>query len=261
MIVLTRIAAALLVGAIAGAAVPARAGLSLTVEPLVQELHLAPGGSGTFTLRINNGGNETERISIERIDWTTTTEGTLRFEQAVGLKATSITRYLSLPEYTFMLAAGTSKEFPLALRLPASFPTSPATYWGGFLVRGYALGRGGLGPAATVFVYETVGKPRTHLSLNAMRVTQRGTDGALLGARVQNDGVAYARLDTRLVVEQGGRVVRDSNISTPTIFPGALRVVNYELKGLAPGQYRAELTIDYGTDVVLSGATDFSIRP
>ena len=32
-----------------------------------------------------------------------------------------------------------------------------------------------------------------------------------------------------------------------------------EIKNLPPGDYRAELSIDYGTDVVLNGSTDFRI--
>ena len=256
-----RLAAVIVTAAAAfGVAKPAIAGLSLTVEPLVQELHVAPGSSTAFAVKVTNGGTEPEKVSVEAIDWNVSTDGALQFRQADLANAHSITRYLSVPAYQFVLAPGTSREFPLSMRLPASFSTSPAVYWGGFLVRGASLVKGGVGPAGTVFVYETVGAPKAHLSLKAMRVTQSGSSGAVLSARMLNDGNAYARMSARLLIQQGGRVVQDRDLATPTIFPGALRVVNEEIKNLPPGEYRAELSIDYGTDVVLTGSTDFRIR-
>jgi hypothetical protein len=243
-----------------GVAQPARAGLSLTVEPLVQELRVAPGASGAFSVTVTNGGTESEKVAVEPIDWNVSVEGALQFRQTDLANPKSLTRYLSVPAYQFTLAPGASREFPLTLRLPATFPAIPAVYWGGFLIRAVSLVKGGVGPAGTVFVYETVGAPQAHLALKAMRVTQSGARGAMLTARLQNDGNAYARMSARLLIEQGGRVVQDRDISTPTIFPGALRVVNEQLKHLPPGEYRAELSIDYGTDVVLTGSTDFKIQ-
>jgi hypothetical protein len=256
-----RLAAVLFTAAAAfGVAQPARAGLSLTVEPLVQELHLAPGSSSAFAVKVRNGGTEPEKVSVEPIDWNVTTDGALQFRQTDLGNAHSITRYLSVPAYQFVLAPGASREFPLSMRLPVSFSSAPAVYWGGFLIRGASIVKGGVGPAGTVFVYETVGIPKAHLALKAMRVTQSGSSGAVLSARMQNDGNAYARVSARLLIEQGGRVVQDRDLATPTIFPGALRVVNEEIKNLPPGEYRAELSIDYGTDVVLTGSTDFRIH-
>ncbi|MDB5042938.1 MAG: hypothetical protein JWN27_3664 [Candidatus Eremiobacteraeota bacterium] len=256
-----RLAAVLLtVAAAFGVAQPARAGLSLTVEPLVQELRVAPGSSGAFAVKVTNGGTESEKVSVEPIDWNVTTDGALQFHQANLANAHSVTRYLSVPAYQFVLAPGASREFPLSVRLPASFSTAPAVYWGGFLIRGASVGKSGVGPAGTVFVYETVGTPKAHLALKAMRVTQSGSSGAVLSARMQNDGNAYARVSARLLIQQGGRIVQDRDLATPTIFPGAVRVMNEELKNLPPGEYRAELTIDYGTDVVLTGSTDFRIH-
>jgi hypothetical protein len=256
-----RLAAVLLTVAVAfGVAQPALAGLSLTVEPLVQELHVAPGSTGAFAVKVTNGGTESEKVSVEPIDWTVTTDGSLQFRQTDLANGHSITRYLSVPAYQFVLAPGQSREFPLSMRLPVSFSAVPAVYWGGFLIRGASVAKSGVGPAGTVFVYETVGAPKAHLALKAMRVTQSGSSGAVLSARLQNDGDAYARVTARLLIEQGGRVIQDRDLATPTIFPRALRVVNEDIKNLPPGEYRAELSFDYGTDVILTGSTDFRIH-
>jgi hypothetical protein len=248
----------------AGLALPAlpaaAAGLSLTVQPLVQELHVEPGGSGVLNIRVTNSGAESERVVIEAIDWNVSTDGSLQFRQADLANPNSITRYLSVPAYQFTVAAGATRAFPLTMRLPAAFPATAGVYWGGFLIRAAGAQTRGLGPAGTVFVYETVGTPVSKLALTAMRVTQLGANGAVLSARVRNDGNAYARATARLVIEHAGRRVRDENLTTPTIFPGAIRVLNGAVKGLEPGDYRAELTIDYGTDVVLTGTTEFLIR-
>jgi hypothetical protein len=256
-----RLAAVIITVATAlGVAQPARAGLSLTVEPLVQELHIAPGSSGAFAVKVTNGGTEAEKVSVEPIDWNVTTDGSLQFRQTDLANSHSITRYLSVPAYSFVLAPGTSREFPLSMRLPISFSAAPGVYWGGFLVRAASVAKSGVGPAGTVFVYETVGAPTAHLTLKAMRVTQSGSSGAVLSARLQNDGNSYARVSARLLIEQSGRVIQDRDLATPTIFPGALRVVNEEIKNLPPGDYRAELSFDYGTDVILTGSTDFRIH-
>ncbi len=235
--------------------------MSLSVEPLVRELRVAPGASGTFNMRVTNGGTEAERVGVESIDWTTTSEGGLKFGPVGSQGARSITRYLSLPQYQFVLQPGESKEMAVNLRLPASFSAAPGAYWGGFLIRGASFSGKGVGPAATVFVYNTIGEPKNHLALTAMRVTQSGTNGAVLSARVHNDGDNYERVNVRLVISQGGRIVQDRDLSTPSIFPGHQRVIVEQLKNLPPGEYHAELSIDYGTDVLLSGATEFRIKP
>ncbi len=238
----------------------ASAGLSLSVQPLMTELHVSPGGSAGLSVRVTNGGDQAERVTVEPIDWSTTTDGDIRFGAVGTTGAHSVTKYLAMSLAPFVLAPGETRAIPLTLRLPASFPATAATYWGGFLVRSMDAGRPGVGPAGTVFVYETVGAPKTHLGLSAMRVTRSGQSGAVFTARLHNDAAAYARLSGRLVVSSAGRVVHDEDVSTVTIFPGESRVLARDLRGLPPGDYQAELSVDYGGNVVLSGTTDFRIR-
>jgi hypothetical protein len=239
--------------------VPARATLALTVEPLVVDFHLAAGENGSATIHISNTGTEPERVTVSPIDWRTTTEGTLRFGQIGTLGAHSITNFLKLPAYRFALAAGESTTIPLTLHLPASFSPAPAVYWGGFFIRAESLGVQGMAPAATVFVYDVVGNPRSHLALAAMRITQSGSNVVKLTARLLNHGNSYARVKVRLVVGQAGRIIRDLDLTTPTIFPGATRILTQDFRGLAPGEYRAEMSFDDGSDTVLTGSTEFRV--
>ena len=237
------------------------AGLSLSVQPLTSELRVNPGASGGVSVRVQNAGDQPERVAVEPIDWSTTIDGDIKFGNVGSQHANSITKYLAMSLVPFVLAPGESRVIPLTLRLPASFPSAAATYWGGFLVRGTPVEKLGMGPAATVFIYNTVGAPKTHLKLTSLRATPSGTVGTVLSARLNNDSAGFARLTGRLVItSSAGRIVHDEDVSTTTIFPGESRVITRDLKGLAPGNYQAELSLDYGGDVLLSGTTEFRVK-
>jgi hypothetical protein len=239
----------------------APASLSLTVSPLVVEFRAGAGDSANANVTVHNGGPDPERIVALRMDWKVAADGTVRVEQPGTEGAASVADDLRIEPGDTVLAPGETRELALTLDLPASFPTAPAVYHSGFLIRAVpTTGVVSFGPAATVVVYDTVGEPRSHVSVTQLHVSSPAAGSAVLAARIVNDGVAYARLSGRIVVRRDGQVVADQTDSIPVLFAGQGRVFSKTLTDLAPGPYDVSFTLDYGGPTLIEGTTEVHVR-
>jgi len=242
-------------------AAPAQANVSLTVEPLVAEFNAPPGTTGRFPVFVSNSGTSAERIVIRRTDWRTLADGSTALEKVGAEGAHSITRDLSLSAYQFVLQPGERRELSMALSVPADLSSAPNSYWGGFLISGNDVDAppSAVGIAATVFVYDNVGSPKRHLGLQSMRVVTHGA-GSDLVVRLRNDAQGYCRPSAHLLVEQYGRIVRDEKINVSTVFPNTTRILTQHLGKLPAGEYRVELTLEYGGDTIIDGITQAHVH-
>jgi hypothetical protein len=235
--------------------------LSLTVSPLVVEFRAGAGDTGTAQVTVHNGGDAPERIIALRMDWKVATDGTVRVEAPGTEGSASIAEGLRIDPADVQLAAGETRELTLTLEPPAAFPTTPAVYHSGFLIRAVPLtGVVSFGPAATVVVYDTVGTPRAHVSVTQLHVTSPAGGSATLAARILNDGVAYARLTGRTVLRRDGQIVADQTDSIPVLFGNQARVFTKTLTDLAPGAYDVSFTLDYGGPTLIQGTTEVHVR-
>jgi hypothetical protein len=231
-------------------------------------LRREPSGSGVGrrgddgAAAVTNRGTEPERFSARPTDWRTLADGSTALERPGAEGPNSITPDLSLSSYQFILQPGERRELSLLLAIPAQFPLTPASYWGGFLVSAAVVSApaSAVGVAATVFAYENVGAPRRHLAMQSMRVVQKQDGTSDLVARLRNDSPGYCRASAHVLIEQAGRIVRDDKVSVSTVFPGSTRILTQALGKLAPGNYRVEVAIDYGGDSILDGTTDAHVH-
>ncbi|MDB5094427.1 MAG: hypothetical protein JWO85_2528 [Candidatus Eremiobacteraeota bacterium] len=240
----------------------ASAAVSMTVQPLVAEFNAAPGAFGRTTVTVTNNGTEAERFTARPTDWRTLADGSTTLERPGAEGVHSITRDLSLSAYQFVLQPGERREIALSLAVPSSFPGTPASYWGGFLVSAAVVTAppSAVGIAATVFVYQNVGAPRRHLALQSLRVVQNKDGTSDLVARLRNDSPGYCRSSAHVLVEQAGRIVKDDKVTISTVFPGSTRLMTQPLGKLPPGDYRIEVAFDYGGDSILDGTTQAHVR-
>ncbi|MBC5806314.1 MAG: hypothetical protein DLM53_12360 [Candidatus Eremiobacter antarcticus] len=237
------------------------ADLSLGVDPLVIEFTAKPGASARASIVVSNAGNQVEHVIAVPIDWRTLFDGNIAVERAGAEGARSLTSGLTLSDTDFVLQPRQVRTLTLTLEVPTSKPATPASYWGGFLIEAKPLGAPGdsLGTGATVFVYDNVGQPRRHLAMRSLRLTGSG-DQTRVEARLRNDGDSYLRIASHLAIQQAGRVVREFDIPMNSMFPQAERLLRQPLRGLAPGDYRVELSFDYGGETILDGVTQVRIR-
>jgi len=262
-----RTAALALAAVIAFAAGAARAqaaaptSLSLTVSPLVVEFKVAAGDTGTVAVTVHNGGTDPERIVALRMDWKAAANGTVRVEQPGTEGSASLADYVRMDPADVVLAPGETRQLALTLDLPPSFAGAPAVYHSGFLVRAVPTsGTVSFGPAATVVVYDTVGTPRSHVTLSEMHVSTPSSGAALLSARILNDGVAYARSSGRIVLRRDGQIVVDQTESIPVLFSKEARVYSKLLHDLPAGTYDCSFTLDYGGPTLIEGTTQVHVR-
>lgn len=249
--------------ALASAALPqaALANISLGVQPLVSEFNVPPGATGRLQVTVSNNGTEPERVVARRTDWRTIADGSIALEKPGAERAHSLTRDLSLSTYQFVLQPGENRTVTLALSMPASAPSHSGSYWGGFIMNATDVNAppSALGIAATVFVYNNVGSPARQLHIQSLRL--KGSSGeAQLVARFKNTGTSYVRPVAHLVVGEGGRIVRDQKITISTVFPGATRIMSQPIGHLPAGDYRVEMTIDYGGNSILDAVTNARVH-
>jgi hypothetical protein len=252
--------------ALAFAPAPAPAdqpGLQISVEPLVVQFALAPGGQAATPVTIRNTGTQKALVVANAIDWRTTVDGSVKTERP-GSQASSLGAQLRLSgESEFVLAPGETRRLTLSLVLPATFPGAPRDYWSGYFVRATPAGTPSaqsFGVGANILAYETVGAPARHVKLTDLQVDGGAGRGAQLTARLRNDGRTFVRPQIRMLVAQAGRIVQQREDSTPAIFSGERRLYTRALNDLPPGTYQLQLTIDYGGETLVEGTTDFTLR-
>jgi len=241
-------------------ALPARADLNIAVDPLVVEMHGLPGEAATTDIHIANQGDEPERIALSPMDWTTRADGSVAIEKP-GREKRSITQFLKASSYQFVVQPGERRTIQVSLLLPSDFKSAAASYWGGFFVRATLLTSraNAFGPGATVVVYVDVGAPHRSVDLQSLEATPVGSSVHVIG-RVRNNSEAYVRSSGVLMFEQGGRIVKKVPVTIGAIFPGRFHTVDETARGLPPGQYRVELSIDYGGDEIEDGQTSVTVQ-
>lgn len=239
---------------------PASAKVSLTVQPLVVQFNVSPGQSEHVAVAVSNSGSSPQVVSARRLDWRTLADGSIALERVGAERQHSITRDLSLSSYQFVLAPGERREVTLTLAVPQTASNEAASYWGGFIFNSHdaAATRNSVGVAATVFVYDNVASPSKNMSIQTMRVVSRGGSATLV-TRLRNTGISYVRPIAHLMIGQGGRIYKTLPVSINAVFPNATRIVKEDLGHLPPGEYIAELTIDYGGNSILDGVAKFRI--
>ncbi len=254
-------AAALALGPSAGRA--DAPGLQISVEPLVVQFTLAPGGQASTPVTIKNVGSEKALVVASQIDWRATLEGSVKTERPGSEAGSSLDPHLRLSGSEFTLAPGETRHLTLSLVLPSTFSGTPRDYWGGYLVRATPAGTPStqtFGVGANILAYETVGAAARHLKLADLKVVEPGGGGAQFTARLLNDGRTFVRPQIRILIAQGARIVQQRDDSTPAIFSGERRLYTRALSDLLPGKYQLQLTIDYGGDSLIQGTTDFTVR-
>lgn len=260
------LAALLALGLSSVAPEPVRAqqqGLAISVQPLVVQFTIAPGGQASTRVVISNAGSENALVVANQFDWRTSVDGRVTSERPGTEGASSINQYLRLSTGDLVLRPGESRELTLSLALPSNFPTSARSYWGGYLVRAVPANggtTGTFGVGANILVYETVGAPKRHLKVTGLEVQGTDSGGVKVVARMVNDGETYVRPQIRLQIAQAGRIVQSQDDSTPAIFAGAPRLYTRAFTNLAPGPYLLSLTIDYGGDTLVEATTDFTVK-
>ena len=229
--------------------------VNVSVDPLVTEMHVAPGLAGHTSMSIANNGDVDETITIRPVDWTTQLDGIISLYAPGALGGHSLTAWLEPAAYRLTLRAHERRELDVALAVPAS-ARAPRSYWGGLLVRATPIGQIlAIGPAATLFVYNDVGTPKRHVSIKAFHAVAGTGGSAVVTMRLKNDGDAYARTGATLTISRAGSVVQKRDVSIGAIFPGHTRIVEQAVSGLSSGTYDADITIDYGGDVIVGGET------
>jgi hypothetical protein len=257
---------AIIVGMIALGALPAIAaapGLQISVQPLVVQFAVAPGGQASTHVVIKNVGTAPAVVMATQFDWQTTVDGLVKTEKPGAHPGSSLDPFLRLTGSEFTLAPGEARTLTLSLTLPTTFAATPRDYWGGFLVRAVPAdspAAGTFGVGANILAYETVGLPSRHVKLTALRVTDEGAHTVQVSARMLNDGQNFVRPQIRMELEQAGRIVQSRDDSTPAIFAASPRLYTRTLRDLAPGAYRLQLTIDYGGETLVQGTTAFTVH-
>jgi hypothetical protein len=245
------------------AALAQQQGLAISVEPLIVQFTISPGGQASTRVLVSDVGTEPVVVVASQFDWRTTVDGRVTPERPGTEGAASLSQYLRLSATNLALRPGESREMTLSLALPSTFPATARSYWGGYLVR--AVPQSGattstFGVGANILIYDTVGSPSRHLKVTNLSVQGGDPGDVRVLARMVNDGETYVRPQISMKVAQAGRLVQSQDDSTPAIFSGSPRDYARTISNLAPGSYQLELTIDYGGDTLVQATTQFTVK-
>jgi hypothetical protein len=238
-------------------------GLQISVEPLIVQFAIGPGGQASTRVVVKNVGILKAAVAVAPIDWHPTVDGTVVTERPGAQGGSSLGPYLRLSGSEFALAPGETREMVLSLVLPPGFSGKPRDYWAGYFVRAVPAGSPSattFGVGANILTYETVGAPNRHVALTLLRVVDAGGGAVRVAARLVNDGGTYARPQIRMQLAQSGRVVQSLEDTSPAILAGQPRSYARTLSGLPRGTYALQLTVDYGGATLVQGTTDFTVR-
>jgi hypothetical protein len=222
-------------------------------------------------VRVMNTGTEAGTVRIYPVDATTgQTSGTvflLRNDSRQGVGS-----WVTLSESEVTLQPGESREIPFSIKVPAE--TRGGQHVGAIVVEDteiQGIGNGGQG-AAQVKVQKRLalglqmnlpGDPVERLT--ASQVRPGGDDGyQTLLVRIANEGTVMLRPSGSLtVVNAQGESVQQLPMKLDTVLPATSIdfPVFIEGQALGPGEYRANLQLNYGSDKQLLFSDTFSMTP
>jgi P pilus assembly chaperone PapD len=252
-----------------GAAVPARAQISVEASPLRIELKTNPSGSTTQAVTLTNTGKDPVRVRANVSNWYLALDGAPQFGDAQGLKY-SASEWIRLapPEqviepgkdgivrFTLTVPPGTD---PAGYRTSILFEFSPTT--AGIAARGRDVS---VRSRIATLIYVNVGEPPAAVELTDLKTRMPPNQPTQIIAVLKNTGKRSVRTrGTLTLYDKAGAKVSETEVPDVPVLPESEREVAVTAvdadKHLPAGEYRVELKIDVGMSALIVGETTLKV--
>ncbi|HEX8392851.1 MAG TPA: hypothetical protein VF665_10885 [Longimicrobium sp.] len=236
------------------------------VSSTVEERQAAPGASYSGTVRVRNAGGDARTARVSAADYRFLADGRT-FYDAPGSTPRSNAPWVRFSPSQLTLAPGEEATVAYTVTVPAGGDVR-GSYWSVLLVEtmdpasvsAARTGRLGLTPVIryAVQLATHVGEAERRVALQGARVTGPGRAPAL-EMDIMNTGEQADRLELRMdLFRADGAPAGQRSSTRGLVYPGSSIHQAFDLRGLAPGTYRAMVTVDTGSDDVFGA--EYTIR-
>lgn len=238
------------------------AGIGLDVSPAKLELSIPAGTSYNIPLTIRNSSGDPVHIQAQLVDFGVKPDGDYLFAR-VGTRPNSLMRWASINPREFDLPAGTTQQVRLSLAIPNERSLS-GEYAGIVFFQTRPVRRAGavsFSARVGTKIYATIPGTVKIDGAIAKMTAQTGPAGELYRVLFKNTGNAHVYLRGQVEIQRGGETVdRMQMPSEMLVERGGERLIDVIGKRLAPGNYQAIATIDYGGKAMTGGEIGFEVR-
>jgi hypothetical protein len=242
-----------------------RAQISVT-SATVDEHQAAPGSRYSGTIRVRNTGTEPRQARVYPSDYRFQADGQTFYEAAASTPRSNAA-WITFSPSRLTLAPGEEATVAYTVQVPASAALR-GSYWSLLMVEtlqpeapaAARAGRMGLSPSIryAVQLATHVGEATRRIDLRGAHVSRQGRTAALQ-MDVVNTGEQADRLELRVDLFSADGTPAGKLASTRgLVYPGSSIRQAFDLRGLAPGTYRALVTVDTGSDDVFGA--EYTIR-
>lgn len=246
-------------------AAESRAQISV-VSSTIEEHQATPGASYGGTIRVRNTGAARRTAAVSAADYRFLADGRTFYETA-GSTPRSNASWIRFTPSQLTLAPGEEATVSYTVSVPAGGAIR-GSYWSVLLVETMEpgastvvrSGRIGLTPSIryAVQLATHVGEAERRVALQGARVSGQGRAPAL-ELDVLNTGEQADRLELRVdLFDADGAPAGQRAATRGLVYPGSSIHQAFDLRGLAPGTYRAMVTVDTGTDDVFGA--EYTLR-
>ena len=253
-----------LIGAavLVAAAPPASAQIRAQVVPAKFNLSLRPGKPMSRDVSVTNLSGEPAIVRVRLSDWTMSDQGQLELVPR-GSTPQSLDSLVEFEPREFSLQPGESGRIHITARIATD---GPATRWGVLLseVRPAVPRPAGLGPRAiaelgTTLYLSRAGCTEGRPVITGMDILRAGGDSVRVSLRMRNLGERHFYVGGEAsVADSRGAQLATGAVPIGVVLPGRVRHLVWTCPGgLAPGVYKAIMSLDTGEPELLVGEASF----
>lgn len=237
------------------------AGMEVSISPPRMEFNLGPGKKKKEVIEVKNQGPTPVELKVYTTGFSISEDGSLNYASRRSYSAENWLRVVpdklsirpddySVVRYEVQVPEGTRN---------GSYTASVQIEEVQGEVEGTQRAQVQLKGRLAYIIYVNVGKPVYKGSIESFGASA-GPEEIRFRVRLRNSGIYYIRPRGKIVVEKGGKKVREEHYPNLPVFAGQSRTTEVKIpRDLGPGSYKATVTIDIGTGTPLSAVTNFSL--
>jgi len=247
--------------------IPAKAQMSIMVNPIRVEHQVKPGTNETNVIQIRNDGTDPVRVSVHMEDWTMDRKGNVSFAQTGG-DPYSCVNWIQLNPTDFRLDPGQPRQIRYSLTVPAE--AKEGGYRAAITLEGIPTQNEGepvkkrmsLHGSIVVMAYATVGSPEIRAQFQDFQATA-ANKAISFKLTLSNQGDVHFRIKKSWITLKNSNGEEVGRVEVPDIpvLPGGTRELEFKKEDLAlpKGSYQAEAILDVGKEDFLGRKSSFTI--
>lgn len=237
------------------------AGMAVSISPPKMEFNLGPGKKKKEVIEVKNQGTTPVELKVYTTGFSISEDGGLNY---VSRRSYSAEGWLRVVPDHLSIRPDDYSVVRYEVQVPEGTPNGSYTASVQIEeiqgeVEGTQRAQVQLKGRLAYIIYVNVGKPVRKGSIESFNVST-GSDNIRFRVRLRNSGIYYIRPRGKIVVEKGGKKVREEHYPNLPVLARQTRTTEVKMpRDLGPGSYKATVTVDIGTGTPLKAVANFSL--